>query len=251
VFEKGPRGLARVEVVADIELGDIAFEQRDARHVAAVGMLLRVTRLEGGKPASASETINLRLRPETYERARYYPYRKTLDLQPGQYQARLVAYDHRGGAVGSVVHDFDVPNLDEWRVATPVLTDVSTPGSAGEPRPMLVARRDFPGAGALLCSVEVYGAAPDKASGAPRVRLSYTLRRGTEEVARAEARPLAPALNGALGGFFGLPLSDMEPGGYELALQLVDDVSGQRKELRELFTVVAAPPGAADAAPPR
>jgi len=116
---------------------------------------------------------------------------------------------------------------------------------------MLVARRDFPGAGALLCSVEVYGAASDKASGAPRVLLSYTLHRGSDEIARGEARPLAPALNGALGGMFGLPLSALAPGGYELALQLVDDVSGQRKELRELFTVVAAPPNAADAAPAR
>jgi VWFA-related protein len=251
VFEKRPSGRARVELVADIALRDILFEQRDGRHVAGVGALLRVARREGGPPETYSETINLRLRPGTYEQARYYPYRKTLDLEPGHYQARLVAHDPRGGTVGSVVHDFEVPNLDEWRVASPVLTDVSTPGSSGQPQPMLVARRDFTGAGALLCSLEVYGAASDKASGAPRVLLSYTLRRGADEIAHGEPRPLAPAPSGALGGFFGLPLSALPPGGYELALQFVDEVSGQKRELHELFTVVPMPPGVADVAPAR
>jgi hypothetical protein len=238
-----------VELVADLALRDIVFEQKDGRHVAAVDALLSVARLEGGQPATFSETLNLRLRPETFERAQYYPYRKTLDLEPGRYQARLVVRDHRGGAVGSVVHDFQVPDLDEWRVATPVLTDVTAPGSNGQPRPLFVARREFPGAGTLLCSVEVYGAAADRASGAPRVLLSYTLRRSSEEITRAAAEPLAPGPDGALGGLFGLPLSALAPGGYELALQFVDDVSGQNKELRELFTVVAVPSGAAAAAP--
>jgi VWFA-related protein len=245
VFEKRPLGRARVEFVADVELRDVAFEQREGRQVAAVDALLSVARLKGDKPASFSETINLRLRPETYERAQYYPYRKALDLEPGHYQARLVVRDPRGGAVGSVIHDFDVPNPDGWRVATPVLTDVSAPDSGGQPQPMLVARRDFPGAGVLLCSVEVYGAVPDKATSAPRVLLSYTLRRGDEEVARGEAVPLAPVPSGALGATLALQLSVLEPGGYDLALQFVDDVSGQRTELSERFTVVAAGPATA------
>jgi len=114
-----------------------------------------------------------------------------------------------------------------------------------------VARRDFPRAGALWCSVEVYGAVPDTASGVPRVLLSYALRRGSEELARLEPRPLGPVPNGAVGGLFGLPLEALAPGEYELTLEFRDDVSGQRKELPELFTVVAAPPGAAEAAPTR
>jgi hypothetical protein len=122
------------------------------------------------------------------------------------------------------------------------LTDVSTPDPGGQPQPMLVARREFPSAGMLLCSVEVYGAVPDEASGASRVLLSYTLRRGGKEIARGEAQPMAPGPNGALGGAFGLPLSALEPGGYDLALEFLNGVSGERKELRELFTVVAAPP---------
>jgi VWFA-related protein len=253
VFERRPGGRARVEFVADVELGDVGFERRDGRHVAALETLLRVRRLEGGEPASSSETINLHLRPETFERARYYPYRKTLDLEPGRYQARLVVRDPRGGAVGSVVHDFDVPDLDAWRVATPVLTDVAEPGSGGQPQPTLVARRDFPGSGVLYCSVEVYGAAPDEVTNAPRVLLSYTLRRGDQEVARGEGQPLAPGPSGALGGVLGLQLSVLAPGGYELALQFRDDVSGQGKELRERFTVVAAGPAqpTPTAEPPR
>jgi VWFA-related protein len=251
VFEKTPSRQARVEYVADIELRDIVFERSDGRHVAAVDTLLSVARLEGGQPAFFSETINLRLRPETYESARYYPYRKTLNLEPGHYQSRLVVHDHRGGAVGSVVHDFEVPNLDEWRVASPVLTDAATPATSGQPQPMLVARRDFPDAGMLLCSVEVYGAAPDTASGEPHVLLSYTLRRGGEEIARKESQPMALISDGKLGGAFGFSLADLAPGGYELVLQFMDEVSGQRKELRESFTVLAVSPVEAGAASAR
>ncbi len=245
VFERGPSGKARVEVVADLALHDITFEQREERHVGTLDVLVRVARLEGGPPESFSETVNLRLRPETFERAQYYPYRKTFDLEAGHYQARLVVRDERGGAVGSVIHDLDVPNLDDWRVASPVLTDVWTTGSAGQTQPTLVAHRDFPSAGTLLCLVEVYGALPDLASGAPRVLLSYTLRRGSEEIAHAEPEPLATGLNGAVGGMFGLSLSALAPGAYDLALQFVDETSGRRQELREPFTVVVPPAGAA------
>jgi VWFA-related protein len=251
VFEKGPSGRARVEFVADIELRGMVFEQSDGRHVAAVDALLSVARLEGGQPVSFSETINLRLRPETYGRAQYYPYRKTLNLEPGHYQSRLVVHDRLGGAVGSVAHDFEVPNLDEWRVASPVLTDAATPTTAGQSQPMLVARRDFPGAGTLLCFVEVYGAALDAASGEPRVLLSYTLRRGGEEVARRDSQPMAPVPDGRLGGAFGFSLADLAPGGYDLELQFVDGLSGQRKRLRESFTVIAVSPDKIVGAPSR
>ncbi len=248
VFEKAPSGQARVELVADIGLGKLAFEQIDGRHFAAVNALLSVARLEGGAPRSISEMINLRLRPEMREKAQYYPYRKSLHLEPGHYQARLVVHDRRGGVAGSVVHDFEVPKLDDWRVASPVLTDVATPSATGQPQLVPVARRDFPGAGTLLCSFEVYGSMPDSASRAPRVRLSYALRRGSEELARGEAQPAASGAEGTLGVTFGLPLAALAPGGYELALQFVDEVSGRSKELREPFTVVAVPPAAADAA---
>jgi len=244
VFEEGEPGHARVEWVADIALGDVSFDEREGRQVAAVDTLLRVARLMGGEPESLSETINLRLRPETYERAQFYPYRKTLSLKPGHYQARFLAHDRANGTVGSVVHDFDVPELDGLRVASPVLTDTASPAIAGQPpEPMLVPYRDFPSTGMLLCSVEVYGAASDPASGEPRVLMSYSLRHDGREVAGEEARPMAPGPNGALGGAIGLSLADLAPGTYDLALEFVDDVRGQRQRLHELFTVVAAPLG--------
>jgi len=240
-FANTKPGQARVDFVADIELRKLAFEKIDERYVDSLDILLNVVRREGGKPTYVSETINLKLRPETHGQAGYYPYRKVLDLDPGHYQARLVVRDHQGGRVGSVMHDFEVPALDGWRVASTVLTDVAPiDPQTGQPQLVLVPRREFPNAGTLVCSVQVYGARLDEGSGAPRVAQGYTLLRDGAEVKRSETALIPPGPAGQVGRVFGWSLASLAPGSYDLILSFVDEVAGQRKEVRESFTVVDA-----------
>jgi VWFA-related protein len=240
-FEETKPGQARVDIVADIELRQLAFEKIDERYVDSLDLLLSVARREGGKPLHVSESINLKLRPETRGQAGYYPYRKALDLAPGHYQARLVVQDHQGGRVGSVVHDFTVPSLNEWRVASTVLTDMAPiDPQTGQPQVVLVPRREFPNIGTLVCSVQVYGARRDDASGETRVSQGYTLLRDGVEVKRSEPTRIPPSPAAQIGRVFGWSLPSLAPGSYELVLSFVDEVSGQRKQVRESFTVVGA-----------
>ncbi len=72
---------------------------------------------------------------------------RDFELKSGDYQAKIVVRDTRTGRVGTVIHEFDVPPLDELRVSTPVLSDTRAPSPAteGVPGGMLavVARREF------------------------------------------------------------------------------------------------------------
>jgi len=127
-------------------------------------------------------------------------------------------------------------------VASTVLTDVApVDPQTGQPQLVLVPRREFPNAGTLVCSVQVYGARLEEGSGVPRVAQGYALLRDGAEVKRSEAVLIPPGPAGQVGRVFGWSLASLAPGSYELILSFADEVAGQRKEVRESFTVVDAP----------
>jgi hypothetical protein len=72
------------------------------------------------------------------------------------------------------------------------------------------------------------------------VAQGYTLLRDGAEVKRSEAVLMSPDPAGQVGRVFGWSLASLTPGSYDLVLSFVDQVAGQRKEVRESFTVVPA-----------
>src|SRR5262249_59760460 len=121
------------------------------------------------------QTIDLKLPPDTRELVarNWLPVVRDFDLPPGRYRARIVVQDKASGKVGTVSHDFEVPELAPFRVSTPVLSDLreSAPAGGHGDQIALVARRDFAAAGSLYCQLEVYGATRLESSGLPRVSM--------------------------------------------------------------------------------
>jgi hypothetical protein len=69
----------------------------------------------------------------------WVPFEGTFDVPGGACQARLAVRDRASHALGSVVHEFEVPEPASWRVSTPILSDM--PGEErGRPPRMLVSR---------------------------------------------------------------------------------------------------------------
>jgi hypothetical protein len=158
------------------------------------------------------------------------------------------------GVLGSVIHDFVVPPADQFRVSTPVVTDIWRPGPQGTGvQPQLLARREFVPGAQLVVQFEVYGGAKDQ-NGMPRVAQGYRLLRSDGTVIkRLPESVINPTSLGALARVFILSLDNAMPGDYQMVMSFRDEHSGETLELLEPFRVVPSPPasGGADGAPPQ
>jgi len=245
-------GKASVQVVTEVDIRGLELEEVEGRHRGEVEFLLVVAHRESGEYFQYDQTIDMNVLPSTRERLRrtWLPIVRDFELQPGDHQAKIVVRAGGRGPVGSVIHEFEVPPLEEFRVSTPILSDTREEDSAGRPRPSLVARREFPRGAELLCQLDVLGASRDE-RGMPRVVLGAEVRRkGGPVYVSLPATPIQPTSLGHLSRTFGVLLDDAAPGEYEIVLTVRDEVSGKSLELHEPFRVVppAAPRSARGAA---
>ncbi|MGE0455374.1 MAG: VWA domain-containing protein [Vicinamibacteria bacterium] len=247
VFDETLLGKASVIVNTDVDIRGFAFEEKQDRLSDTLEFLLVVAHRESGEFFRYDQKVDMNLKPETRERfaASWFPIARDFELAPGGYQAKIVVRDKNSGRVGTVIHEFDVPELTSFRLSTPIVTDVLVQGEAGEdrPRPQMLARRAFSPAGMLFCQFDVYGAAKDKATHMPRVSASYEIKaKDGRLVASVPASQIQPTSLGKLSRIVGSPIEGIEPGDYELVLSIRDEIAGKTIEAREPFVVV--PPGA-------
>ena len=251
IFDETLLGKASVLVATEVDVREFVFQETDGRFLDTLEFLLVVAHRETGEFFKYDQKVDMKLLPATRERlfVSGFPIVRDFELAPGGYQAKMIVRDKNGGRIGTVVHEFEVPTLDQLRVSTPVLSDTLQPSSEGQqgpPRPALLARRHFPPGSTLYCQFEVYGAAKDDKTGMPRVRAGYAIR-GKDGSVVAEVAPtvINPTSLGKLSRLVGTGLQGAGPGEYELVLSLTDEVSGKSLELKEPFVIGATPATAA------
>jgi hypothetical protein len=188
--------------------------------------------------------MEMKLLPASRERLQqtWLPYVREFELPPGEYQARLVLRDQNSDRLGSITHEFDVPELGSFRISTPVLSDIRETTPEGQPgdRLAILARREFPAQGLLYFQVDVYQAAKESTTGMPEVSLGYEVRRSDGTLLTGEPLdPITPTSLGVVSRLVGFPIEGTDPGAYELVLEIEDRISGETRELREPFHVSA------------
>jgi VWFA-related protein len=253
VGEERMLGKAVVLIATEIDTRAVDFEEKDGRSLADLEFLLVVAHRETGEFFRYDQGINMKLLPATRERLAklWYPLTRDFELKAGDYQAKIVVRDKRSGRVGTVMHEFVVPALDQFRVSTPIISDSPQPPAAGQstPRLLVMARRQFASGSDLFCQFEVYGAKNDEKTGQPVVKQGYEVRRADGGVLTSMAPSvIRPTSLGAVNRFFGFRLADAPPGQYELFMTLRDEVAGRSVEVREAFEVL--PPGSLPVQPP-
>jgi VWFA-related protein len=255
VFNETLLGKASTLVATEVDLRPFAFQEQEGRFVDTIEFLLVVAHRESGEFFRYDQKVDMRLQSETRAKlARtWYPIVRDFELAPGGYQAKIVVRDKNSGHIGTVVHEFEVPDLTQFRVSTPVLSDQLQPqgdDKKSNPRPAVTARRSFAPGATLYASFEVYGAGQEKPTNMPRVTNGYTIRRadGTVVASITPSR-ITPTSLGKLSRIIGAPLGDVAPGDYELVLAFKDEVAGKTIEVREPFTIEA--PATAGALPAR
>jgi hypothetical protein len=200
-----------------------------------------VAREDTGEFTRFDQQFEMSLRPET--RARYerdwFPIHRDVPLAPGRHQARIVVRDRSGGALGSLLHAFDVPDLSGLRVSTIALAVGPRQETQGAP-PEPTALRSFSPAGVLHCRFEVYGAGSDAATGQPSVSAGFSIRRSDGKfLAVILETPLKATPGGTLARSLGVPLDGAPPGRYEAIVVVTDLAGGRAAEAREPFEIAA------------
>ena len=235
---------ARVFLAAEVDIRRLGFLEKDGQSLGALQYLMVAVQRGGGESFRSDQTLDLALPPEVREQLSrsWLPIVHEYDLPSGRYRAKMIARDKTSGRVGTVIHDFEVPDLKPFRISTPVLSDVREGAESGSPgeRLAILARRDFPQGSSLFCQVDVYRAVKEESSGMPRVSMSYEVRRSDGTLLTRDAPTLIrPTSEGALSTMIGVSLEAATPGNYELVMRFKDEFSGSALELREPFHVSA------------
>jgi VWFA-related protein len=241
---------ARVFLAAEVDVRRLDLQEKEGRAAGSVQYLMVAVQRDGGPYFRVDHTLDLALAPEDREELSrtWLPVVNEFELPVGRYRAKMVVRDKTSGKVGTVIHDFEVPDLKPFRVSTPVLSDVREVTQAGTPgdRLGILARRDFAQGASLFCQFEVYRAVKDETSGLPKVSMGYEVRRSDGTVLTRDAPSLIrPGSDGGLSRMIGIPLGSATPGDYELVMRVKDEYSGDRVELREPFHVTASAAAAA------
>ncbi len=237
-------GRAHVLVAAEVDVRSLAFVEEEGRSMGALQFLMVATNRETGEFFRYDQKVDLKLPPDTRERINrtWLPIVREFELVSGRYQAKIVVRDKSTGRMGTVVHEFEVPDLAQFHVTTPVLSDVreeTENGGAGD-RLAVLARRDFAQGTSLFCQLEVYGATRLAASGMPRVSMGYQVRRSDGALYTQDAPSLInPTPAGSVSRMIGFSLEDATPGDYEIVMRVKDELSGKSLELHEPFSVTA------------
>jgi hypothetical protein len=240
-------GKASVIVAADVDVKEFGFEEKEGRLHDTLEYLMVVAHRESGEYFRYDQKVEMKLRPETRTKLdkTWFGVVKDFELAPGGYQAKIVVRDKNKSMVGTLVHEFEVPELTQFRVSTPILSDVVQPSEDNQsvPRPLVLARRTFGAGRTLYASFEVHGAEKDKKTGMPMVSAGYVIRRREGGVVTQSAPTLiTPTSLGKLSRLIGAPLPE-GAGEYELVMTFNDTIAGKTLEVREPFTVATdAPP---------
>jgi hypothetical protein len=235
-------GKAQVMIATEVDIRHLAFEEKEGRALDTVEFLLVAAHRETGEYFRYDQKMDMKLLPATRERMEkaWLPISRDFELKAGGYQAKIVVRDKNSGRVGTVVHEFEVPDLSQFRISTPMLSNVRQMEN-GQPtgRLQLQVHRDFPPEGPVFCSFEVFGAAKDPKSGMPRVTMGYDVRREDGTVlTKVDATEIRPTSLGHLNRMIGFPVDRAAPGNYDLVMTLKDEIAGTSLEVKEPFGIV-------------
>jgi len=234
-----------VMIAAEIDIRELGIVEEEGRRRGEVAFLIEAQHLETGEYYRTDEKIEMAMRPETWARLQStgHTVSREFSLGPGSYQVKVVVRDLGTGRTGSVIHDFEVPSPETFRLSTPLISDAlerQPEGAVTPPRPLLRVRPLFTPGATMWVQYSVLGAEKDASSFLPRVSAGYEIRRLDGAVFRtAPASRINPTSIGSLLRRKGISLAGIEPGEYELVLKVHDEIAGRDLEVKEPFSVTA------------
>jgi hypothetical protein len=238
LLEPRPKETTHVVVAAELDTNRLTLLPEGKSRVGRVDLSVVATNRDTGRGFRHDEVLTLPLANE--ESPGWRALVREFELPPGVTLAQVVVRDTVSGALGSVSQRFEVPPTGVLRLSTPIVSDrvEQAKDAKGRPQPAIAVHRVFRPQGGLYVQYEVFGAALPEGQSGPKVSGGLELRtRDGRLVRRADPSAIAPDDAGRVVRTVGMGVDGLEDGGYELVLQVRDDVRGKVLEQREPFTL--------------
>ncbi len=241
---------------------DLSFKDEGGIQKAQLNIYARITALTGKRAGMFEEAPIITYQGAQFEigRKQNSVYQKQIILPAGNYKIDFVVRDTVSGHTGIVKQGFEVPKFvsDSMSTSSLIVADIIEPitrvsgGSfiigSNKVRPSVTQR--FSQNQNLGVYMQVYNVQIDQTTLRPAIDVEYVITKGGKEVARIkeDGKNGVSDLSGygqqiVLGRQF--PLKDMEPGAYEITVNITDRVARKTVSPKTFFTVEAAKTAAA------
>lgn len=248
---RGTAPNAAVAIALEFDVSTLNFVQQNGTYNDKLDIIYSSTDMNSKVHPGDRTTLNLALKPETYQRVKDHGLRviTQADLPPGRYQVRVAAGDASGKA-GSVIDDLVVPDFSKEPLS---LSDLALTSQAAAqvitvapknplkdflPGPV-TAIRDFQAGDILVVFGEVY----ENTKGAAHVvDIKTELRdEGGAAVRNVAEQRSSSELEGKSGGYgftARLPLNDVKPGLYVVHVEAQSRAGSQPMVSRDVVVRV-------------
>ncbi|HEY9467492.1 MAG TPA: VWA domain-containing protein [Vicinamibacterales bacterium] len=230
---KGTAPDAAVAYVAEVDVNNFEFVEKDGTFSETLEMLNSATDSKGKLFPGERQLVNLNLKPDTLARAKSRGFRlvNQVSLPPGRYQLRIAA-STRNGRTGSVLYDLEIPDFTKEKF---VMSGVTLTSRAAAEAPTVKPKdpladylpgppttmREFSRDDTIALFAEFYE--NNVGGAAHQLQFKAELRAEGGRVVRTVTEERSSSdLQGGSGGYgfaARLPLDEVEPGLYVLHVE--------------------------------
>lgn len=227
-------------ITIQLQNKDMTFQNKEGVQRAAVNIYGRISTITG-RVAQVFEDVVVQDVPESlFKQAleRRSLYQKALPLRSGLYKLELIVKDLNSGNMGTIYKGFSVPKFEEDKLSTSsiILADnieklslkqvaagqFIIGGSKVHPNVNVSFSRDK----MMGIYFQIYNLALDEKTHKPSATIEYVLRKGEKEVSRfmeEQDKLTGAAQQMTLEKLY--PLKDLEPGRYNLVVNVTDNLT--------------------------
>ncbi len=217
---------ATVEVNILIDPKKLNFVQENGQYNTSLDVVGFVLDELGKQRGGFSETLDLKLSKENYDRAQSgLIYSAAIDLPPGNFQLRSVVRERSSGALGTFSKYLEIPDLKKDSMILSSLFLFAVEG--GQPAPLTAIRR-VTRTQDVRYAVLIYN--PKLKDGQAKLTSQLVISQGDKVLLRQPEEPVPAVANTQYAKIGQFGVSKMQPGRYVLTVTITDTLADKKRQ---------------------
>jgi VWFA-related protein len=217
---------ATVEVNMLIDPAKLNFNEENGTYNTSLDIVSFVLDELGKQRGGFSETLDLKLSKENYDKARSgLIYTAAIDLPPGNFQLRSVIRERSTGALGTFSKYLEIPDLKRASMALSSVFLFAVDGN--QPAPLTAIRR-VSRTQDLRYAVVIYN--PKVKDGQAKLTSQLVISQGDKVLIRQPEEPVPAVANNQYAKIGQFGVSKMQPGRYVLTVTITDTLADKKRQ---------------------
>jgi VWFA-related protein len=218
---------ATVEVNMLIDPKNLNFSEENGEHNTSLDVVGFVLDELGKQRGGFSETLDLKLSKENYQKAQSgLIYTAAIDLPPGNFQLRSVIRERSTGALGTFSKYLEIPDLKKDLMALSSVFLFAVEGSQ-PPTPLTAIRRVNRNQD-VRYAVLIYN--PKLKDGQAKLTSQLVISQGEKVLLREPEEPVQAVANSQYAKIGQFGVSKMQPGRYVLTVTITDTLADKKHQ---------------------